>query len=159
VLFLRFPLSSGGNPPASSYDCVALRHANHVNVGCPAGASEGRRTPRRWRVGQWLPNCAERHGLRQPSGALERGAEFGSTTGSDGNTAPHCDAINMFRGPVDKGAISGPRFQPLNKVMELCNAAIHGEPVTKEEADSILDTMKFLADDSIAWLSWGFPKK
>jgi hypothetical protein len=65
----------------------------------------------------------------------------------------------MFRGPVDKGAISGPRFQPLNKVMELCNAAIHGEPVTKEEADSILDTMKFLADDSIAWLSWGFPKK
>jgi len=36
-------------------------------------AAEGRRTPRRWRVGQDLAS-AKRPGVRQPSGALEPGA-------------------------------------------------------------------------------------
>lgn len=67
--------------------------------------------------------------------------------------------MGIFRKLLDNGAITGLQFQLLKKVIELCNAAIHGERVTKEQADSILDTMKFLADDYIAWLSWGFPKK
>ncbi len=68
-------------------------------------------------------------------------------------------AMNIFRKLLDNGAITNLQFQLLKKIIELCNAAIHGERVTKEQADSILDTMKFLADDYIAWLSWGFPKK
>jgi len=67
-------------------------------------------------------------------------------------------AMSIFRKLLDNGAITGLQFQLLKKVIELCNAAIHGERVTKEQAGSILDTMKFLADDYIAWLSWGFPK-
>ncbi len=68
-------------------------------------------------------------------------------------------AMRIFRKLLDSGAISGLQFQLLKKVIELCNAAIHGQRVTKEQAESILDTMKFLADDYIAWLSWWFPKK
>lgn len=68
-------------------------------------------------------------------------------------------AMNIFRKLLDNGAITNLQFQLLKKVIELCNAAIHGVRVTKEQADSILDTMKFLADDYIAWLSWGFPRK
>jgi hypothetical protein len=68
-------------------------------------------------------------------------------------------AMNIFTRLLDNGAITGLQFQLLKKVIELCNAAIHGQQVTKEQANLILDTMKFLADDYIAWLSWGFPKK
>jgi DNA topoisomerase-1 len=35
-----------------------------------AKAVEGHRTPRRWRVFQWLPDCAKRPGVRQSSGAF-----------------------------------------------------------------------------------------
>ena len=67
-------------------------------------------------------------------------------------------AMTIFRKLLDSGAITGLQFQLLKKIIELCNAAIHGQRVTKEQAESILDTMKFLADDYIAWLSWGFPR-
>jgi hypothetical protein len=68
-------------------------------------------------------------------------------------------AMNIFRKLLDSGAITSLQFQLLKKVIEICNAAIHGQRVTKEQAESILDTMKFLADDYIAWLSWGFSEK
>jgi hypothetical protein len=68
-------------------------------------------------------------------------------------------AMSIFRKLLDNGAITNLQFQLLKKIIELCNAAIHGGRVTKDQADSILDTMKFLADDYIRWLSWGFPKK
>lgn len=68
-------------------------------------------------------------------------------------------AMSIFRKLLDSGAITGLQFQLLKKIIELCNAAIHGQRVTREQAESILDTMKFLADDYIAWLSWGFPGK
>lgn len=66
-------------------------------------------------------------------------------------------AMSVFRKLVDSGAISGLQFQLLKKVIQLCNAAIHGERVTKEQAESILDTAEILADEYISWLSWGFP--
>ena len=72
-------------------------------------------------------------------------------------SARESSAMGIFRKLLDSGAITGLQFQLLKKVIELCNAAIHGVKVTKEQAESILDTMKFLADDYIAWLSWGFP--
>lgn len=67
-------------------------------------------------------------------------------------------AMSVFGKLLDSGAITGLQFQLIKKIIELCNAAIHGQQVTKEQADSILDAMRFLADDYIAWLTWGFPK-
>jgi len=74
-------------------------------------------------------------------------------------SAGDSSAMSIFRKLLDSGAITSLQFQLLKKIIELCNAAIHGQRVTKEQAESILDTMKFLADDYIAWLSWGFPRK
>lgn len=68
-------------------------------------------------------------------------------------------AISIFRKLADKGAINPLQFQLLKKIIDLCNAAIHGQRVTTEQAESILDSMKLLADHYIAWLSWGFPGK
>jgi hypothetical protein len=66
--------------------------------------------------------------------------------------------MSIFRKLLDNGAITGLQFQLLKKIIELCNAAIHGHRVTKEQAESILDAMKLLADNYIAWVSWGFPE-
>jgi hypothetical protein len=68
-------------------------------------------------------------------------------------------AMLMFRKLLEAGAISDLQFQLLQKVIQLCNAAVHGQPVTKEEANSVIELTKFLADDYIKWLSWGFPGK
>jgi hypothetical protein len=74
-------------------------------------------------------------------------------------TGRDSSAMSIFRKLSDSGAITGLQFQLLKKVIELCNAAIHGQRVTKEQADSILDTAKILADQYISWLTWGFPEK
>ncbi len=42
-------------------------------------------------------------------------------------------------------------------VLRLCNAAVHGRPVTQEEAESVLDLAEVLSAQYVAWLSWGFP--
>src|ERR1017187_492924 len=71
-----------------------MRATGHAESGFGRGtnasgkAAEGRRSPGRWRAGRWSPQSAKRLGLRQPSGALGRGAWpkiFGSTRGRGGN--------------------------------------------------------------------------
>lgn len=42
------------------------------------------------------------------------------------------------------------------RVLNLCNAAIHGTLVTEVEAEAIVDIAKVLADQYLSWLSWGF---
>jgi hypothetical protein len=63
----------------------------------------------------------------------------------------------MFRKLLEADAISSLQFQLLQKVVQLCNAAVHGQQVTKEQANSVIELTEFLADDYIKWLSWGFP--
>lgn len=42
------------------------------------------------------------------------------------------------------------------KVLQVCNAAVHGTPVTREEAGEVIGVAEVLADQYLAWLSWGF---
>jgi hypothetical protein len=67
--------------------------------------------------------------------------------------------MRLFRKLLDSGAITGLQFQLLKIIIDLCNAAIHGQRVTKAQAESILDVMNLLADDYVEWLLWGFPEK
>jgi hypothetical protein len=66
-------------------------------------------------------------------------------------------ALQMFQKLFEAHAISNLQLQLLKKVLQLCNAAVHGQPVTNEQANSVIDLSKFLADDYAKWLSWGFP--
>ncbi len=55
-----------------------------------------------------------------------------------------------------EGAITADQFNLTKKVLEVCNAAIHGRTISKPEADSIIDAAEVLARQYIDWLSWGF---
>ncbi len=56
----------------------------------------------------------------------------------------------------DFGAITMEQFQLAQKVFRLCNAAIHGQTVSREQADDVIDIANVLRDQYLRWLSWGF---
>jgi hypothetical protein len=68
-------------------------------------------------------------------------------------------AGTLFKKLFDSGAITSQQYQLAQSVLRLCNAAVHGTPVTRRDADSVLDSAKVLADDYVFWLSWGFKNK
>ncbi len=42
------------------------------------------------------------------------------------------------------------------RILGICNRAIHGQNVTREEAIDVIDAAAVLANDFLEWLSWGF---
>lgn len=67
-------------------------------------------------------------------------------------------ATAIFRKLLDNNSIDDRQFQLIMKVIVLCNAAIHGATVSREQAEAVLDIAKTLADDYSAWLSWAFTR-
>jgi hypothetical protein len=68
----------------------------------------------------------------------------------------HESGTRLLRRLYDYGAIDSQQMQLAMKIMSVCNAAVHGSPVTQEEASAVIDTAEVLTDQYIAWLSWGF---
>ncbi|MFA5877595.1 MAG: hypothetical protein WC880_04525 [Candidatus Paceibacterota bacterium] len=68
----------------------------------------------------------------------------------------HVSAGLLFRKLYDRHAISTDQYQLAQKVLKLCNAAVHGIRVSREEANNIIDSAAILAEQYIDWLSWGF---
>jgi hypothetical protein len=62
----------------------------------------------------------------------------------------------LLRKLYENRAITANQLQLTQKVLRLCNAAVHGSPVSKSEADAVIDSAEVLADQYLAWLSWGF---
>jgi len=62
----------------------------------------------------------------------------------------------LMRRLYDAGAITSEQMQLTMKVLRVCNAAVHGTPVSREEADDVIGSAEVLADQYLAWLSWGF---
>ena len=65
-------------------------------------------------------------------------------------------ANSLLRKLYESSAITIDQFHLAQKVVSLCNAAVHGKIVSLEEAESVIDVAKVLADQYISWLSWGF---
>ncbi len=59
----------------------------------------------------------------------------------------------MVRKLHESGAITLEQFQLSQQIVKLCNAAIHGQIISAEEAQSVIDVMKILSDQYISWLS------
>jgi hypothetical protein len=57
---------------------------------------------------------------------------------------------------VEHDAITNEQLQLTRKILRLCNQAVHGSRVTREEADEVIDLASILAEQYLAWLSWGF---
>jgi hypothetical protein len=68
-------------------------------------------------------------------------------------------ATTIYRKLQERGAITARQFELVQTIVKLCNAAIHGQRVTREQAESILDMARVLSDQYLSWLSWGFPDR
>lgn len=62
----------------------------------------------------------------------------------------------IFRQLQDKGAITADQNSLAQKVIRVCDAAIHGMGVSIEDANAIVDVVDTLRQQYISWLSWGF---
>ena len=91
-------------------------------------------------------------GLQMEVEVLARNLAQGfQLTVSDGDTAG-----TLLRRLFDENAITVEQFQLAQKIVQMCNAAVHGRRVTREEANAVIDVAQALADQYVAWLSWGF---
>ena len=52
-------------------------------------------------------------------------------------------------------AITVEQKQLIERISTVCNAAAHGEPVTLQETNQIINSAKVLAEQYASWLSWG----
>jgi hypothetical protein len=59
----------------------------------------------------------------------------------------------------DHEAISSEQFELARDVLQLCNKAVHGERITKTEANRVIDIFEILVEQYIWWLTWGFDKE
>jgi hypothetical protein len=62
----------------------------------------------------------------------------------------------LLRKLRDLGAITTEQLELTLKVLQLCNAAVHGEIVSYEQADEIINLTNALREQYLRWLSWGF---
>jgi hypothetical protein len=53
-------------------------------------------------------------------------------------------------------AITSEQLQLTRKILSICNQAIHGRTVTREEAEEVIDAGRVLTQEYLNWLSWGF---
>src|SRR5581483_4359835 len=58
----------------------------------------------------------------------------------------------LLRKLRSNGAITENQFQLIRKVLDLCNAAVHGRFITKSEADAVIDISETLSEQYVSWL-------
>jgi len=63
---------------------------------------------------------------------------------------------SLLRQLRQKGAITAEQMDLARRILAICNRAIHGQDVSREEALDVIDAADVLASDFLAWLSWGF---
>lgn len=62
----------------------------------------------------------------------------------------------LVRRLYDEGAITLEQMRLTLRVLQVCNAAVHGSSVSYENAISVIDSAGILFDQYLSWLSWGF---
>ena len=64
--------------------------------------------------------------------------------------------MRLLRLLYEQDAIYREQMMLAQKILTLCNAAIHGKSVSKEQALDVIELTEVLRGDYIRWLSWGF---
>lgn len=72
--------------------------------------------------------------------------------------APHKnESLNSLLSRLQAhNAITSDQLQLTRKILNICNQAIHGRTVTREEAEEVIDAASVLTQQYLNWLSWGF---
>ncbi len=55
-----------------------------------------------------------------------------------------------------KHSITNEQRRLIENIAAVCNAAIHGETVSQQDAEQIIKSADILAEQFVSWLSWGF---
>ena len=69
---------------------------------------------------------------------------------------PSGGVISVFKALAQNNAITDTQYNLVHSIIRLANSAIHGTPVTRDDANSVLDTADVLCEQYLSWLSWGF---
>jgi len=56
----------------------------------------------------------------------------------------------------EAGAITSDQMELAQRIFNVCNQAIHGRFVSREEAEEVIKAAEVLFEQYLAWLSWGF---
>ena len=62
----------------------------------------------------------------------------------------------ILRKLLDSNAIDTNQYELAAKILNVCNKAVHGTPITYDQARSVIQSAEALVSDYIAWMSWGF---
>lgn len=68
----------------------------------------------------------------------------------------HSLTVHLLKKLLEAGHIYKNQYELAVKVLSVCNQAIHGSPITLEQAQAVIISAEALVDDYIAWMSWGF---
>lgn len=63
----------------------------------------------------------------------------------------------VLRGLLREDAIDETQAELAQRVLSICNRAVHGAPVSYSDAVAVINITRVLADDYLDWLGWGFP--
>lgn len=91
-------------------------------------------------------------GLRMEIDVLARNLAYGFNVDFDERDSGN----RLIKILYDADAISYDQYDLIKRVFILCNAAIHGTPVAKFDADGVINSAEVLAEQFLDWLSWGF---
>jgi len=77
-------------------------------------------------------------------------------TGFKIETKPYDSIYRLLSRLREAGAITPDQMKLAKRVLGLCNQAIHGKAVSREQAIDVINAASVLAKDFLAWLGWGF---
>lgn len=129
---------------------VTEANARMLSLGLQPSPS-GLEMARYYELAQQDPNIALA-GLRMELEILARNLAKGFKVDS----GPREPTGVLLRRLLDGGKITDDQYGLAQKIVRLCNAAVHGTRVSREEAEAVIDAARVLARDYLAWLSWGF---
>jgi len=139
-------------PPNSSTPMLPVTEANARMLTLRLEPSpSGLDMNRYFELAQQDPNLALA-GLRMEVDILARNLARGFKL----DVSPRDSAGELLRRLLDRRAITANQYGLAQQIIRLCNAAVHGTRVSREEAEAVIDATKVLAKDYRAWLSWGF---
>lgn len=137
-------------PPSTPMLPVTEANARLLTLGLQPSPS-GLDMNRYFELAQQDPNLALA-GLRMEVDILARNLAKGFKL----DVSPRDSAGALLRRLLDRSAITADQYGLAQKIVRLCNAAVHGTRVSREEAEAVIDAAKVLAKDYLGWLSWGF---
>ncbi len=71
-------------------------------------------------------------------------------------TSERDSGSRLIRRLYESAAISDEQMRLTLTVLKVCNSAVHGDPISRETAEKVIDIAEVLSDQYLAWLSWGF---